>query len=135
MENIEKLRALIVDDNLLNRIILEEILEELGIKNITTADDGKKALELCKARAISMRPFHLIISDIEMPQMSGIEFLEEVKEFKATNHIPFIMITKSSNKKQLMKAINLGINNYILKPFNKDLVKKRVLSAVNIISF
>jgi len=111
---------LVVDDSSTMRRIVTTTLRELGLKNITTAEDGDDALE-----KFNDGDFDLVLSDHKMPRMSGEEFLEQVRKGKWNNDVPFIMITAESFRENVMKAVQLGVTNYIVKPFStKQLLEK-----------
>lgn len=111
---------LVVDDSSTMRRIVTTTLRELGLKNITTAEDGDEALE-----KFNDGDFDLVLSDHKMPRMSGEEFLEHVRKGKWNNDVPFIMITAESFRENVVKAVQLGVTNYIVKPFStKQLLEK-----------
>lgn len=132
MNLLNHIRALVVDDDPIFRTLMSEILAELGVEIIKKAGDGQKALALCKRSNENEKPFHIIISDIQMPTMCGISFLREIRNDLKTCNTPFIIVTDFSEKKMLLEAIELGINNYILKSYDKEKIKKRIIYAIGI---
>jgi two-component system chemotaxis response regulator CheY len=111
---------LVVDDFQFARRICTNVLKEIGLKNITEASSGTSALD-----ALSKKSFGLIITDHNMPGMSGIEFVRKVRADDNIKHIPIIMITSEGSKGILLEATEAGINAFLNKPFTKeDLIEK-----------
>ena len=113
---------LVVDDELSMREFLKILLEKDGY-HVTTAADGKLALELA-----GQHPFDLVISDIRMPGMSGLELLAQLKQLKAD--IGVIMITAFASPDDAVAAMKHGAFDYITKPFNVDEIKSVVRAAL-----
>ncbi|MBN2519451.1 MAG: response regulator [Bacteroidales bacterium] len=105
-------KILIVEDDLLFRTYVKNIIKSLGYDCIE-AENGKKGLEQFMAE----KP-HLIISDIQMPGMSGIEMLQKIREMKS--EVIFVVMTFFDSEEWAIKALNAGANNYLKKPINKD---------------
>ncbi|MDP6625066.1 MAG: response regulator [Nitrospinota bacterium] len=107
------MKILVVDDFATMRKIVTNLLRQVGFKNIQDADDGATALVKLKAEK-----FDFIISDWNMPKMSGLELLKAVRgdaDMKAT---PFMMVTAEALKENIVAAIQAGASDYIVKPFN-----------------
>jgi len=117
---------LITDDEKSNLLVLGEILSPRY--NILTAKNGIRALELAKEHTPD-----LILLDVLMPDMSGFEVIAKLKEFDATSKIPVIFITGLDNADSEEKGLSLGAVDYIIKPFNKAIVKARVNAHIKII--
>ena len=116
----EGARILIVDDVEMNRLILEDIVKNMGCETIV-AEDGEQALEL----AAKNRP-HLILSDISMPGMDGYELCKVLKANKRTKDIPIIFISAYDDPKDIVVGLKLGGEDYITKPFIAEVVQARV---------
>lgn len=112
---------LIVDDNEDNRYTLTRRLSREGYQNVTTANNGREALECLNARA-----FDLVLLDIMMPEMNGYEVLEHVKASAALRDIPIIMISALDETNSVIRCIELGAEDYLNKPFNPVLLRARV---------
>lgn len=108
-------RILVVDDMLTMRKIIKKSLTELGLTQVTEAENGAVAWEKVQQSAASQ--FQLIISDWNMPQMTGIEFLKKVREFPHTKDLPFLLLTAESEKSQVVEAIQAKVSGYLVKPF------------------
>lgn len=120
----EEHRLLIVDDNAMNRDMLARRLEREGY-NITTADGGRQALEL-----VDKEDFDLILLDILMPDMDGYEVLEKLKNIETTKEIPVIMLTAVNEVESVKHCIDLGAEDYLIKPFNAVLLKSRIAATL-----
>jgi len=115
------LKVLVVDDFATMRKIIKNILSQLGFKNIYEADDGTTALEVLKKEKID-----LIISDWNMPKMSGLELLKAVRSDPNLKDIIFIMVTAEAQKDNVIEAIKHGVNQYIVKPFTPETLKEKL---------
>jgi signal transduction histidine kinase/DNA-binding response OmpR family regulator len=112
---------LIVDDIEDNRFALSRRLARQGYLNVTTAADGRQALELLKSK-----PFDLVLLDIMMPNVNGYEVLAEMKANERLRHIPVIMISAVDEIDSVIRCIELGADDYLPKPFNPTLLRARV---------
>jgi len=112
---------LIVDDIEDNRFALSRRLAREGYLNVTTAADGRQALDL-----LNSRPFDLVLLDIMMPNVNGYEVLAEMKADERLRHIPVIMISAVDEIDSVIRCIELGAEDYLPKPFNPTLLRARV---------
>lgn len=119
------LKVMIVDDMSVSRGLMTQSLEEIGIKNIDFQTSGAEAL----AR-LAVNPAHLVISDYNMPGMSGLDLLETLRQNRATAQIGFILITGSPSKEILDRGVKLGLNNLIKKPFTTASLKASIEAVV-----
>ena len=117
-------RALIVDDSSVMRKIVERALRQAGLDALVVyeAGNGVEGLNLLKANGVD-----LILSDINMPSMDGLEFLRQIQEQRLAPGIPVVMITTESSEEHVKQAIQAGARGYIRKPFTAEQVKERVL--------
>ena len=106
------LKFLVVDDFSTMRRIVRNLLKELGFTNVDEAEDGVVALQ--KLRAGS---FDFIVSDWNMPNMTGIELLRTVRQDPALKHLPVLMVTAEAKKENIVEAAQAGASGYIVKPF------------------
>jgi two-component system chemotaxis response regulator CheY len=120
------MNILIVDDyNTMLRII-KNLLKQLGFSNVDEATDGSMALGMVKVKS-----YGLIISDWNMEPMTGIELLREVRGSEAAyKDTKFIMITAESKTENVIAAKQAGVNNYIVKPFNAETLKQKMVSVI-----
>jgi two-component system chemotaxis response regulator CheY len=115
------IKILIVDDFSTMRKIIRNILTQLGFKNILEADDGTTALEILKKEKVD-----LIISDWNMPKMSGLELLKAVRSDENLKDIPFVMVSAEAQKENILEAIKYKVNQYIVKPFTPETLKEKL---------
>ena len=115
---------LVVDDSDTMRRIITTALREIGLKNVTKADDGDSAWE-----KLQREDFDLILSDHKMPKMSGEELLKRVRQSKRHKRIPFIMITAEAFHENVMQAVKLGVSNYIVKPFSTEQLLDKIIKV------
>ncbi len=115
------MKILIVDDFATMRRILKNILKQIGFSNITEADDGSTALEELKKDK-----FDLIISDWNMPKITGIELLKKVRSSDGLKEIPFLMVTAEAQKQNVIDAVQAGVSNYVVKPFTAEAISEKL---------
>jgi two-component system chemotaxis response regulator CheY len=118
------MNVLIVDDYKTMLRIIENLLKQLGFKNVHQATDGSVALKVLREV-----PCGLVISDWNMVPMTGLQLLKEVRADERLKATPFIMITAESKTENVIAAKEAGVNNYIVKPFNSETLKQKI-SAV-----
>jgi two-component system chemotaxis response regulator CheY len=121
------LDVLIVDDSAAIRKILQRVLRQtdLNLGEIREAGDGSEAVELLKDRT-----FGLILSDINMPQMDGLQLLARIKEMNHLKNVPVIMITTEGGQGKVMEAVQLGATGYVRKPFTADQIKEKLAGVI-----
>lgn len=113
--------VLIVDDQRSTRQLVRSCLVQLGFARILECEDGLAARRLLATTRVS-----LIFSDLNMPNLDGLGLLRAVRGDPATAHTAFIMLTGRADTNLVQEAIKLGVNNYIVKPFNLETLKKKV---------
>lgn len=119
-------KILVVEDTLPIREIVTSFLRNLGFKNITEADDVPQALKLLATASEEYNPFELIISDWKMPGLTGLDLLNSVRRKPEWTKIPFVFLTSESRQDQIIRAIQSGANNYILKPLIEDTLRDKL---------
>lgn len=115
------LNVLVVDDAATMRRIVRSLLRELGIKNVREAEDGEMAFEDLKRQKAD-----LVVSDWAMPKMTGIELLRAIRQDDALKDTPVLMVTAESKKESIMEAVQAGVSNYIVKPFNSKTLEEKL---------
>lgn len=120
-----QLRFLVVDDFSTMRRIVRGLLKEIGCHNVDEAEDGAAALN--KLRSL---PFDFVVSDINMPVMTGFELLAAIKADKLLKHLPVLMVTAEARREDIIKAAQSGASGYIVKPFTKATLEEKVLKIV-----
>jgi two-component system, chemotaxis family, chemotaxis protein CheY len=123
-----EIRALIVDDSSVMRKIVERSLRQAGLDPLVVheAGSGVEGLELLKVKQVD-----LILSDINMPSMDGLEFLRQLRAQNLAPGVPVVMITTESSEEHVKQAILAGAQGYIRKPFTAEQVKERVLPLIS----
>lgn len=122
----ENVKILLVDDFGTIRTVLKMELSRMGYVGIQEAEDGKSALAMIKSAHASGAPFSIVISDWNMPEMSGMELLELVRADASIAAVPFIMVTAEADMKSVMKAIKGGATDYLVKPIAADALGKKM---------
>ncbi len=119
-----EIRTLIVDDSSVMRKIVERALRQAGLDPLVVheAGSGIEGIDVLKARQVD-----LILSDINMPSMDGLEFLRQIQAQNLAPGVPVVMITTESSEEHVKQAIQAGARGYIRKPFTAEQVKERVL--------
>ncbi len=115
------IKVLIVDDFATMRRILKNILKQLGFKNLVEADDGTSAWEVLQSQSID-----LIISDWNMPKMTGLELLKKVRASDNYKRTPFLMVTAEAQKQNVIEAVQAGVSNYVVKPFTAEAISDKL---------
>ncbi len=121
----KNMKVLIVDDYQTMLRILRNLLRQLEFNNVDEAKDGSSALELLRKET-----FGLVISDWNMEPMTGIQLLREVRGDPKLKSMPFIMITAESKSENVIAAKEAGVSNYIVKPFNAETLKAKLVSVL-----
>lgn len=107
------MKILVVDDFPTMRRIVKTLMRQNGYTNFVEAEDGVQGL-----KALDNNPdVEFVVSDWNMPNMSGLEFLKAVRSDARFSHLPFLMVTAESEKEQIIEAVKNGVSSYIVKPF------------------
>jgi two-component system chemotaxis response regulator CheY len=122
-----EVRTLIVDDSSVMRKIVARALQQAGLEMVVfEAGNGSEGVDLLKAQQVD-----LILSDINMPLMDGLEFLRQIRAQNLAPDVPVVMITTESSEEHVKEAILAGAQGYIRKPFTPEQVKERVLPLIH----
>lgn len=125
-------KILVADDMLTMRKIIVKHLKDLKYVNIEEAGDGQRAWEALEAAHKAAKPFQLILSDWNMPHMSGLDCLKKVRADDRFKTLPFLLITAEAEKTQIVEAVKSGVTHYIVKPFTLEVLQKRLTEAFSI---
>lgn len=109
----DRLSVMVVDDMSVSRGLIIQALEEIGLKSIDYCKDGESAF-----KRLAARPVHLVISDYNMPGANGLQLLAGLRQYKTTQKVGFILITGTASPELIEKGKQLGMNNYLKKPFS-----------------
>jgi len=115
------MKILVVDDFSTMRRIVKNILRQIGFSNIEEAEDGNGALARMR-----QDKYDLVISDWNMPNMSGLELLKAIRADSALKGVPVLMVTAEAKKENVLEAIKAGVNNYIVKPFTAEILREKI---------
>lgn len=119
------LQVMVVDDMTTSRWLIIDSLEQMGIKDVRTAKNGKEALT-----ALMAKPSHLVISDMNMPELDGLGLLKELRNFNGTKSTGFILLTGSADQGLIDRGKKLGMNNFMTKPFTPQKLKSAIEAVV-----
>jgi two-component system chemotaxis response regulator CheY len=124
-----QIKALIVDDSSVMRKIVERSLRQAGLdlSPVMEAGNGAEALTI-----LDTHPIDLILSDINMPVMDGLEFVRQLQLVEKLRGVPVVMITTEGSESNVVQALSLGAKGYIRKPFTPDQVKEHVLPVLGL---
>ena len=125
MSNSADLKFLIVDDFSTMRRIVRGLLKEMGCHNADEAEDGAVALSMLKAQK-----YDFVVSDINMPNMTGFDLLKAVKADDNLKHLPMLMVTAEARKEDIVLAAQSGAAGYIVKPFTKATLEEKVQKII-----
>jgi two-component system chemotaxis response regulator CheY len=115
------MRILVVDDFSTMRRIIKNILRQLGFSNVIEADDGTTAWETLNKDRVDF-----VISDWNMPNMTGIELLRKVRASEEFGDMPFLMVTAEAQQENIIEAVQAKVSNYIVKPFTAETMKQKI---------
>jgi len=125
MSSSADLKFLIVDDFSTMRRIVRGLLKEMGCHNADEAEDGAVALSMLKAQK-----YDFVVSDINMPNMTGFDLLKAVKADDNLKHLPMLMVTAEARKEDIVLAAQSGAAGYIVKPFTKATLEEKVQKII-----
>lgn len=117
----KNMKILIVDDFSTMRRIIKNLLRDLGFTNTTEADDGQTALPVLQSGSIDF-----LITDWNMPGMTGIELLKAVRADAKLKDLPVLMVTAEAKRDQIIEAAQAGVNGYVVKPFTAAVLKEKI---------
>jgi two-component system chemotaxis response regulator CheY len=120
------MKILIIDDMATMRKIVKNMLKAVGFKNLHEADDGSTGLAMLENALQEQKPFEFVISDSNMPQMSGLDLVKHLRATEEFKNLPFLMITAETEQSHVVTAIKAGVNNFIVKPFSADTLKSKI---------
>lgn len=115
------MKILVVDDFSTMRRIIKNLLRDLGLQNVSEADDGTTALPM-----LQNGDFDFVVTDWNMPGMQGIDLLRAIRADDSLSHIPVLMVTAEAKRDQIIEAAQAGVNGYIVKPFTAATLKEKL---------
>lgn len=127
---IGKIHVLVADDMEAIRTLVRASLRRIGVRHVEIAFDGESAWNVLQKKHID-----LIICDWEMPKMNGLDLLGKIKETGQFKDIPFLLLTATTEKPLVMKAVNAGVSDYLSKPFKPSELEYRVIKMLRKIKY
>jgi two-component system chemotaxis response regulator CheY len=119
------IKILVVDDFATMRKVIRNLLKQVGYENIVEAEDGMIALRTLKSQKID-----LIVSDWNMPNMTGLELLKAVRADEDLKPTPFLMVTAEALQDNVIAAVKAGVSNYIVKPFTAETLNDKIMKII-----
>ena len=120
------LKILTIDDSTTMRRIIINTLARIGYKDVVQADNGKTGLAQLDEGGVDV-----IITDWNMPEMDGLEFVKRVRAADIYKNIPILMVTTNAAKEDIVEALQAGVNNYVVKPFTPETLKEKIELLIN----
>ncbi|WP_367278861.1 chemotaxis response regulator CheY [Desulfobacula sp.] len=121
----KNIKILLVDDFATMRKVIKNLLKQSGYNNIVEAEDGVEALKVLKSEKVDF-----IVSDWNMPNMTGIELLKAVRADSDLSGLPFLMVTAEGLKENVVVAVKAGVSNYIVKPFTAEVLNEKIKKII-----
>lgn len=115
------MKILVVDDMVTMRRIVKNILKQLGFSNVDEAENGQEALQKLRTDT-----FGFVVSDWNMPVMTGIDLLRAIRADEKLKPTPVLMVTAEAQQSNLVEAVQAGVNNYIVKPFTAETLQEKI---------
>jgi two-component system chemotaxis response regulator CheY len=119
-------RILVADDMPTIRDLVKSQLKAMGFKSIVEAADGEQAMSVLVSNFNAGTPIQLVISDWNMPKMTGLEFLKQVRASNEWAELPFVLLTSESERDQVTEAILAGVSQYVVKPFAAKIFEEKL---------
>jgi two-component system chemotaxis response regulator CheY len=116
------MKILVVDDFPTMRRIVKTLMRQNGYSNFVEAEDGQQAMKVLE----TVPDIEFIVSDWNMPNMTGLEFLKAVRAHPQFKHLPFLMVTAEAEKENIIEAVKNGVSNYIVKPFTGATLQEKL---------
>ena len=121
-----KQKILVVDDMSTMRKIIKNMLKKMGCDDLTEADDGAPAWEMIQEAHTAGIPYDFIVSDWNMPQLTGLDLLKSIRADERFAKLPFLMITAEAEQANVVIAVKAGVSNFIVKPFSIVTLKEKI---------
>lgn len=125
------MKILVIDDMSTMRKIIKNMLKKIGFTNIEEADDGATAWPMIENAQNNGDPYQFIVSDWNMPEMSGLELIKKIRSDERFKALPFLMITAEAEQGNVVIAVKAGVSNFIVKPFSEGVLKEKIHKIFN----
>jgi two-component system chemotaxis response regulator CheY len=120
------MKTIVIDDMMTMRKIITKMLKQIGFTNVQEADDGATAWPMIQQAQESGEPFEFIVSDWNMPKMSGLDLLIKIRATEGIKDTPFLMVTAEAEQSNVVKVVQAGVSNFVVKPFKPDTLKEKI---------
>jgi two-component system chemotaxis response regulator CheY len=120
------MKTLVIDDMMTMRKIISKMLKQFGFTNVFEADDGATAWPMIQEAQEKGEPFQFIVSDWNMPKMSGLDLLIKVRGTEGIKSTPFLMVTAEAEQANVIKVVQAGVSNFVKKPFKPVTLKEKI---------
>ena len=120
------MKTIVIDDMMTMRKIITKMLKQIGFTNIQEADDGATAWPMIQQAQESGELFEFIVSDWNMPKMSGLDLLIKIRATEGIKDTPFLMVTAEAEQSNVVKVVQAGVSNFVVKPFKPDTLKEKI---------
>lgn len=124
------IRILVIDDFEVVKLMMRSALKKLGITSVSEAGDGKEALNMIHQAYGQNQPFQLVLCDWNMPEMSGLQFIREIRKFPQFASLNVVLVTATSDHSEISAAYKLGVTEYIVKPIAPDELQSKLSSII-----
>lgn len=121
------MKILVVDDMSTMRKILKNMLKKLGCTDLSEADDGAPAWEMIQEAHAAGTPYQFIVSDWNMPQLTGLELLKNIRADESFSKLPFLMVTAEAEQANVITAVKAGVSNFVVKPFSIASLQEKIV--------
>lgn len=120
------MKTIVIDDMMTMRKIISKMLKQIGFTNVSEADDGATAWPMIQQAAESGEPFEFIVSDWNMPKMSGLDLLIKIRATEGIKDTPFLMVTAEAEQSNVVKVVQAGVSNFVVKPFKPETLQEKI---------
>jgi two-component system chemotaxis response regulator CheY len=120
------MKILVVDDMATMRKIVRNMLTQMGFTNVSEAEDGIPAWEMIQEAQKTGQPFEFIVSDWNMPGMSGLDLLKNLRSNDQFKKLPFLMVTAEAEQSNVITAVKAGVSNFVVKPFSQTTLQEKI---------
>lgn len=120
------MKTLVIDDMMTMRKIITKMLKQIGFTNVSEADDGATAWPMIQQAQESGEPYDFIVSDWNMPKMSGLDLLIKIRGTEGIKDTPFLMVTAEAEQSNVIKVVQAGVSNFVVKPFKPETLQEKI---------
>ncbi|MDH4468705.1 MAG: response regulator [Bacteriovoracaceae bacterium] len=121
-----KAKILVVDDMSTMRKIIKNMLNKMGFDNVSEFEDGDPAWKAIQEAHSTGAPYDFVVSDWNMPGMTGLDLLKNIRSSESMKKTPFLMVTAEAEQANVVIAVKAGVNNFVVKPFSIQVLKEKM---------